>query len=102
MDPGVPRVTYDPAHLRELCTRHRIRSIRVFGSVLRADFGPASDLDLLLEFESGVDPDLFELGGMQQELSALFGRTVDLKTHDMFRPANLGRVLASSALGYAA
>ncbi|MCC6660549.1 MAG: nucleotidyltransferase domain-containing protein [Phycisphaerales bacterium] len=102
MDPGVPRVTYDPARLRELCTRRRIRSIRVFGSVLRADFGPASDLDLLLEFEPGVDPDLFELGGMQQELSALFGRTVDLNTPDMFSPAKLGRVLANSALGYAA
>jgi predicted nucleotidyltransferase len=95
-------MAYDATRLHEICTRHRIRAIRVFGSVLRPDFGPASDLDLLIEFDAGVDPDLFELGGLQQELSALFGRTVDLKTHDMFSPANLGRVLATSALGYAA
>jgi predicted nucleotidyltransferase len=70
--------------------------------VLRDDFGPDSDLDVLLEFEAGVDPGLFELGGMQQDLSDLFGREVDLKTPEMFGPTNFQRVLASSVVGYAA
>ena len=63
---------------------------------------PDSDIDVLLEFEAGTDPDLLELGGMQQDLSDLFGREVDLKTPDMFSPSNLRRVLDQSVIGYAA
>lgn len=96
------RLAFDPARLAAFCARHRVRSIRAFGSVLRDDFTPESDLDLLVEFQPGVDPDLFELGGMQQDLSELFGREVDLKTPEMFSPANLRRVLGSSVVSYAA
>ncbi len=92
----------DERRLAALCMRHRIKSLRLFGSVIRQDFRPDSDVDVLVEFESGVDPDLFELGGIQQDLSDLFGRVVDLKTPEMFRPAGLQRVLQSSRLGYAA
>jgi uncharacterized protein len=98
----IPRSTVDPARLAAFCARHRIRILRVFGSALRPDFGAESDIDVLLEFEAGVDPDLFELGGLQQDLSALLGREVDLKTPDMFSPASLRRILESSVVGYAA
>jgi predicted nucleotidyltransferase len=98
----IPRVTVEAAKLEEFCRRHRVRALRVYGSVLRDDYGPESDIDVLLEFEPGVDPDLFELGGMQQDLSDLFGREVDLKTAEMFSPASLRRVLNASVVGYAA
>ena len=92
----------EPAKLAAFCRHHRVRTLRLFGSVLRPDFRPDSDVDILIEFQPGVDPDLFELGGMQQDLSDLLGREVDLKTPEMFSPANLKRVLESSQLGYAA
>lgn len=98
----IPRSSVDPARLAEFCARHRVSTLRVFGSALRGDFGPTSDIDVLLEFQPGVDPDLFELGGMQQDLSDLLGHEVDLKTPDMFSPASLRRVLARSVVGYAA
>lgn len=92
----------DAGALGALCRRHRIRSLRVFGSALRPDFSPSSDVDILVEFEAGVDPGLFELGGLQQDLSDLFGREVDLKTPEMFSAGNLQRVIQNSAVGYAA
>jgi predicted nucleotidyltransferase len=98
----IPNLRVDPAALAAFCGKHRVRALRVFGSVLRNDFSSESDIDVLLEFEPGVDPGLFELGGMQQDLSDLFGRDVDLKTPDMFAPPSLQRVLASSVIGYAA
>jgi uncharacterized protein len=98
----IPNVPVDAAKLEELCLRYRVRCLRVFGSVMRPDFDADSDIDVLLEFEPGADPDLFELGGMQQDLSDLMGREVDLKTPEMLSPANLRRVVASSILGYAA
>jgi predicted nucleotidyltransferase len=99
---SIPRVSFDAAKLAAFCARYRVKALRVFGSVLRDDFAEGSDLDILLEFPPGVDPDLFELGGMQQDLSELFGREVDLKTPEMFTAASLRRVLDSSVLGYAA
>jgi predicted nucleotidyltransferase len=100
---SIPGIT--PANeqaFRALCERHRIGSIRVFGSVARGEAHDDSDLDLLVEFRPGVDPDLFELGGLQQELSRLLGREVDLKTPEMFSPPALRRVLAGAKLAYAA
>ena len=98
----IPHASVDLAKLAGFCVRNRVAALRVYGSVIRGDAGPDSDIDVLLEFEPGVDPDLFELGGMQQDLSDLFGREVDLKTPEMFQPSNLRRVLGSSALAYAA
>ena len=98
----MPGVSVDERKLAEFCARQRVRTLRVFGSVPRGDSGPDSDLDVLLEFEAGVDPDLFELGGMQQDLTDLFGREVDLKSPDMFSAAVLQRIVANSIVGYAA
>lgn len=99
---SIPHLPIDSAKLAGFCARHQVRSLRIFGSVLSDDFAPDSDIDILLEFQPGVDPDLFELGGMQQDLTDLFGREVDLKTPEMFAPASLQRVLATSVIGYAA
>ena len=67
--------------LAQFCQRHRIRKLALFGSVLRDDFGPQSDIDVLVEFEPGHTPGFFRLYDMEEELSALFsGRKVDLRT----------------------
>ena len=71
--------------LAEFCRRRRIRRLALFGSALRDDFAPQSDLDLLVEFEPGVRVGL-SFFTMQAELSDLLGRRVDLNT-----PGFLGR-----------
>lgn len=98
MAPSLP----NHAALAEVCRRHGIASLRLFGSVVRDDFGPDSDVDILVEFRPGIDPDLFDLGGLQQDLSDLFGREVDLKTPQMFSVLNLRRVMDGSKVAYAA
>jgi len=67
--------------LAQFCQRNRIRKLALFGSVLRDDFGPQSDIDVLVEFEPGHTPSFFKLYDMEEELSSLFGgRKVDLRT----------------------
>jgi predicted nucleotidyltransferase len=67
--------------MAEFCRRHHIRRLSVFGSALREDFRPESDVDVLVEFEEGHTPGLIRLAGMELELSALLGgRKVDINT----------------------
>lgn len=74
-----PIATTLPADaLRAFCARWRIRELALFGSALRADFGPASDIDLLASFEEGAGWGLLDHARMQQELADLLGRPVDL------------------------
>lgn len=63
----------------DFCRRHRTRRLSLFGSILRDDFGPDSDADVLVEFEQGATPG-FGFFGMQEELSRMLGRKVDLNT----------------------
>jgi predicted nucleotidyltransferase len=62
------------------CRRHHIRKLSLFGSILRSDFGPESDIDFLIEFDREHIPDLFQLAGMEMELSEIIGRQADLRT----------------------
>ena len=73
--------------IKDFCRKHHVRKLSVFGSYLRKEFGPESDLDFLVEFEEGCTPGYFELADMEQELSdALGGRRVDLRTpHELSR-----------------
>ncbi|MCX8118048.1 MAG: nucleotidyltransferase family protein [Desulfobacterota bacterium] len=67
--------------LSEFCRRYHIRRLALFGSALREDFSPDSDIDLLVEFEPDHVPSLLKIARMERELSALFGgRKVDLRT----------------------
>lgn len=61
------------------CQRHHIRQLALFGSVLRDDFTPESDIDVLVEFELGHTPGL-AFFAMQRELTEILGRKVDLNT----------------------
>ncbi|HZF04398.1 MAG TPA: nucleotidyltransferase domain-containing protein [Patescibacteria group bacterium] len=63
----------------DFCRRHHIRRLALFGSVLRDDFTPDSDVDVLVEFEEGKTPG-FAYFTMQEELSDILGRRADLKT----------------------
>jgi len=65
--------------LLEFCQRNRIRKLSFFGSILRDDFGPESDIDVLVEFELGARTGL-RFFAMQNELSEIMGRKVDLNT----------------------
>ncbi len=62
----------------EFCRRYRIRELSLFGSVLRDDFRPESDVDALVEFEPDAKHSLFDLVQIEDELTALFGRKVHL------------------------
>jgi len=85
----------------EFCRRHHIRSLALFGSVLRDDFGPDSDVDVIVEFESGHAPGL-DFFSMQEELSGIFGRTVDLNTPGFLSRHFRDQVLAEAEVQYAA
>ncbi len=78
MSTTVP-INIDQECLEECCLRYHIRRLAVFGSVLRNDFMQESDLDLLVKFQDGHTSG-WEIVAIADELSALFGRTVDLRT----------------------
>jgi uncharacterized protein len=69
----------------EFCRRNHIRRLALFGSMLRDDFGPGSDVDVLVEFEPGHTPG-FAFFGMEETLSQLLGRKVDLNTPAFLSP----------------
>jgi len=72
------RIEIPGEKIAEFCRRNHIHSFALFGSVLRDDFRPDSDVDVLIEFEPGQESGLFELVGMQDELSEILGRKVDM------------------------
>jgi uncharacterized protein len=71
--------------LTEFCRRNHIRRLAFFGSVVREDFSPTSDVDVLVEFEPGYTPGL-AFFAMQEELSKILGRKVDLNTTGFLSP----------------
>ena len=70
--------------------------------MLRDDFGPESDVDVLVEFEPGEEPGLIALAGMEAELSEMLGRQTDLRTPEDLSPYFRDRVLAKAESHYAA
>lgn len=87
--------------LADLCRRHHIRRLSLFGSVLRDDFGPDSDIDVLLEFQSGT-PVGFRFFDVERDLSALFrGRKVHIVNPKYLNRHLRDRILASAQLQYA-
>ena len=94
------RIEIPKEQIADFCRRHHIRKLSLFGSVLRDDFGPDSDVDVLVEFEPGHTPGLafFE---MQSELSDLLGRRVDLLTPDFLSRYFRDEVLKAAEVQYA-
>jgi predicted nucleotidyltransferase len=88
--------------LAELCRRHCIRKLALFGSVLRDDFTPESDVDVLVEFEPDHVPGFLALSEMEDELSSLLGgRKVDLVTEKFLNRHIRQKVLSEAEVQYA-
>ena len=85
-------LSIDRAAVSEFCERRHIARLALFGSVIRDDFRPESDIDVLVEFQPGVRVGLAFIR-MQDELSAVLGRTVDLHT-----PASLSKYFRDQVL----
>jgi predicted nucleotidyltransferase len=94
------KILIDQRKIADFCRRHHIRRLAFFGSVLRNDFGPESDIDVLVEFEPGHVPGLAFLG-MEEELSGILGRKADLNTPGFLSPYFRDRVLAEAEVQYA-
>jgi predicted nucleotidyltransferase len=83
------------------CHRWKIHELSLFGSVLRDDFGPTSDIDVLVSFDDDAQWSLWDFTTMQDELGALFGRRVDLVERDGLRnPFRRHRILETRRVMY--
>ena len=94
-------IKVDKQRVEAFCSRNRIRRLALFGSVLRDDFAPDSDVDVLVEFEDGYVPGL-AFFAMEQELSEILGRKVDLNTPQFLSRHFRDLVLAEAEDQYAA
>ena len=93
---GIPK-----ERLAEFCLRHHIRKLALFGSVLRDDFRDDSDIDVLVEFEPGFVPGL-EFFAIEEGLSEIMGRKVDLNTSAFLSKYFRDRALADAEVQYVA
>jgi hypothetical protein len=82
--------------LAEFCKRNSIRKLSLFGSALRGQLRPDSDIDLLVEFEEGHTPGLFSIVRMEMELTEVLGRKVDIRT-----PQELSRYFRDEVMRHA-
>lgn len=96
------QISIDKQQIAQFCRQNHIRRFSLFGSVLRSDFSPESDIDVLVEFEPGHIPGLFGVARMERELSQLFGaRKVDLRTAEDLSRYFRNAVLQEADLQYA-
>jgi hypothetical protein len=95
------KVAIDRAAVAAFCCRHHIRRLALFGSVLREDFRPESDIDVLVDFEPGHVPGL-AFFAMQRELSEILGHKVDLNTPQCLSPYYRDAVLSEAEVLYGA
>jgi uncharacterized protein len=91
----------DHQRLADFCHRHHIRRLAFFGSVLRDDFGPHSDVDVLYEFEPGHEPG-WAIAQIEEELAGIIGRRVDLVPYKYLNPRMRERILRYAEVQYAA
>jgi predicted nucleotidyltransferase len=92
-------ISIDSDKIADFCRRHNIRPLSLFGSVLRDDFGPESDVDVLVELEPGHTPGL-AFFSMEEELSRIIGRKVDINTSGFFSPYFRDRIERESEVQY--
>jgi uncharacterized protein len=97
-----PRLPLDATTLARFCERHHIRRLALFGSQVKGTARPDSDIDLLVEFESGRVPGLLALASMELELAELLGgRRVDLRTAEDLSRYFRDEVLRTAEVQYA-
>jgi predicted nucleotidyltransferase len=98
----IEQLNIDEGRLASVCQRYQVVELSVFGSVARGEAGDATDVDLLVSFESGAKVTLFTLADLQTELAELLRRPVDLVPKQGLKPAIRGAVLAEAQTLYAA
>jgi uncharacterized protein len=87
--------------LPEFCHRHHIAKLALYGSMLNDEFSSHSDVDILVFFNKSYEPSLFDLVDMENELSAMIGRQVDLRTPGDLSPYFKDDVLKHMEILYA-
>lgn len=93
------KLTVPGEEIADFCRRHHIRRLALFGSAVREDFRPGSDVDVLVEFEAGHTPGL-AFFSMQRELSEILGHKVDLNTAEDLSPYFREEVLNEAEVLY--
>jgi predicted nucleotidyltransferase len=93
------KIRIHPQLIESFCQEHHIRSLAVFGSFTRDDFGPDSDMDILVDFEPGHVPG-FDFFLIEAELSRMLGRTVDLQTASFLSPGIRQSALSEAVMVY--
>jgi uncharacterized protein len=93
-------ISVPPEKIAEFCRRHHIKKLAIFGSALRTDFRDDSDLDILVEFDPENIPGL-AFFAMQEELSEILGRKVDLNTPECLSRYFRAKVLQEAQVQYA-
>ena len=98
-----PQIQLPRDALTEFCRRWKVRELALFGSVLREDFGPQSDIDFLVRFQPDAPWDLWDLTRMREELASIAGRPADLVEQEALRnPYRKREILATREVIYAA
>ena len=95
-------IVIDEQRIADFCRVHGIRGLRLFGSILREDFGPDSDVDVLVDFAPGKAPGWIGFAALALELEKIIGREVDLRTAADFSESIRRRVLSEAEVQYAA
>lgn len=95
------RVAIPSEQIADFCCRHHIKKLALFGSVLRDDFRAESDIGVLVEFEEGRTPGLFQLARMERELATIFDRSVDIRTAEDLSRYFRDDVLSTAEIQYA-
>jgi len=90
------------AEIAEICRRHEVKELSLFGSAARGEMRPDSDFDFLVDFLPGARPGLLGVAAMMRELSALLGRRVDIAVKPALKPLVRAQVLAEARAVYAA
>ena len=97
------RIQLPDRTIADFCRRWEIREFSLFGSVLRDDFRPESDIDVVVSFEPGAVWSLLDIAAMQEELTGILGRPVDLVEAEALRnPYRRAAILGSRRVVYAA
>jgi predicted nucleotidyltransferase len=97
-----PGVVLPEAEIAEICRRHQVRELSLFGSAARGEMRSDSDIDFLVDYFPTARPSLFDLIGISDELSNLLGRKVDLGVKRALKPRYRDHILAEAHVVYAA
>lgn len=95
-------VQVDAAKLAELCRRYGVTELSLFGSAVRGDMGPESDIDIMVEFDPDARIGILKFEALAENLESLVGRKVDLVTKSGLKPWVRPNVLKEARVVYAA